>query len=119
MIKCRFVTASEAWIDLRKNTLNKKSDVFSPNPLEGVCEYLFMDFRALMNNEIFYSYQPLYLRGGIHTVSESELHELDRLTELPSEPDKNMEQIENLWTSNEKFSILTNNTQNIYYDTFG
>lgn len=115
----KFVTASEAWIGLRKNTLNKKLDVFSPNPLEGVCEYLFMDFHALMNNEIFYSYQPLYLRGGIHTLNESELHELDRLAELLSEPDKNMEQIENLWTTNEKFSVLTNNTQNIYYDTFG
>ena len=115
----KFVTASEAWIGLRKNTLNKKLDVFSLNPLDGVCEYLFMDFHALMNNEIFYSYQPLYLRGGIHTLNESELHELDRLAELLSEPDKNMEQIENLWTTNEKFSVLTNNTQNIYYDTFG
>ena len=115
----KFVTASEAWIGLRKNTLNKKLDVFSLNPLDGVCEYLFMDFHALMNNEIFYSYQPLYLRGGIHTLSESELHDLDRLAELLSEPDKNMEQIENLWTTNDKFPVLTNNTQNIYYDTFG
>lgn len=78
-----------------------------------------MDFHALMNNEIFYSYQPLYLRGGIHTLSENELNELDRLAELLSEPDKNIEQIEHLWTTNEKFSDLTNNTQNIYYDTFG
>ena len=115
----KFVTASEAWIGLRKNTLNKKLDVFSLNPLDGVCEYLFMDFHALMNNEIFYSYQPLYLRGGLHTLSESELQELDRLAELLSEPDENMEQIENLWTTNEKFSVLTNNTQNIYHDAFG
>ncbi len=115
----KFVTASEAWIGLRKNKPNKRLDVFSPNPLEGVCEYLFMDFHALMNNEIFYSYQPLYLRGGIHALSESELHELDHLAELLAEPDKNMEQIEHLWNTNEKFSVLTNNTQNIYYDTFG
>lgn len=73
----KFVTASEAWLGLRKNTLHKKLDVFSPNPLEGVCEYLFMDFHALMNNEIFYSYQPLYLRGGIQTLNGNELRELD------------------------------------------
>ena len=114
----KFVTASEAWLGLRKNTLNKKLDVFSPNPLEGVCEYLFMDFHALMNNEIFYSYQPLYLRGGIQTLNESELCELDYLAELLAEPDKNMEQIEHLWATNDKLSVLTNNTQNIYYDTF-
>ena len=77
-----------------------------------------MDFHALMNNEIFYSYQPLYLRGGIKTLNECELSELDYLAELLAEPEKNMEQIEHLWTTNERFSVLTNNTQNIYYDTF-
>ena len=114
----KFVTASEAWLGLRRNTLQKKLDVFSPIPLEGVCEYLFMDFHALMNNEIFYSYQPLYLRGGLQALCESELQELDSLAELLANPDENMEQIERLWTENEKFTILTNNTQNIYYDTF-
>ena len=114
----KFVTASEAWLGLRKNTLNKKLDVFSTNLLEGVCEYLFMDFHALMNNEIFYSYQPLYLRNGIQTLKESELQELDYLAELLAEPDKNMGQIERLRAENEKLSVLSNNTQNIYYDTF-
>ena len=115
----KFVTASEAWLGLRKNTLQKKLDVFSPNILEGVCEYLFMDFHALMNNEIFYSYQPLYLRGGIQTLSELELCELDELAELLAEPDKNIAQIDHLRETNEKLSVLTNNTQNIYDDTFG
>lgn len=114
----KFTTASEAWLGLRRNTLKKKLDLFSPNPLDGVCEYLIMDFHALMNNEIFYSYQPLYLRGGIETLNESELRELDHLALLLAEPDQNMEQIENLWATNEKLYTLTNNTQNIYYDTF-
>lgn len=114
----KFVTASEAWLGLRKNTLNKRLDLFAPNLLEGVCEYLFMDFHALMNNEIFYSYQPLYLRGGLQALSKSELCELDYLAELLTEPDKNLEEIEYLWSTNEKLSVLTNNTQNIYYDAF-
>ena len=114
----KFVTASEAWLGLRKGTLHKKLDVFSSDPLEGICEYLFMDFHALMNNEIFYSYQPLCLRGGIRNLSEEELGELDELAKLLAEPDENRERIEHLWADNEKFSILTNNTQNIYYDTF-
>lgn len=115
----KFLTASEAWLGLRKNALNRKLDLFSPTPLEGVCEYLFMDLHALLNNEIFYSYQPLYLRGGIQTLSESELHELDELAELLADPDKNMERIEDLRASREKVFILTNNTQNIYHDVFG
>ena len=115
----KFVTAPEAWLYLRRNTLDKKLDVFSSDLLEGVCEYLFMDFHALMNNEIFYSYQPLYLRGGIQGLSESELDELDYLAELLADPDKNMEKIEELYMTDEKLFTLTNNTENIYRDVFG
>lgn len=114
----KFVTAPEAWLGLRRNTLDKKLDVFSPDLLEGVCEYLFMDFHALMNNEIFYSYQPLYLRGGIKGLSESELGELDYLAELLTDPDKNIEKIEELYMTDEKLFTLTNNTENIYRDVF-
>ena len=114
----KFVTASEAWLGLREKTLQKKLDVFSPNILEGVCEYLLMDLHALMNNEIFYSYQPAYLRDGIQTLTESELCELDDLAELLADPDRNIEQIEYLWRTNEKLSVLTNHTQNIYDDTY-
>ncbi len=114
----KFITASEAWLDLRANKSDKKLDVFSPNPLEGVCEYLFMDFHALMNNEIFYSYQPLYLRGGIQTLDESQLQELDYLAKLLADPDENMKQLDHLRANNDRLTVLTNNTQNIYYDTF-
>ena len=51
-------------------------------------------------------------------MCESELRELDDLANLLTEPDKNREQIEQLWAENEKLTVLTNNTQNIYYDTF-
>lgn len=37
---------------------------------------------------------------------------------LLAETSKNMENIERLQAANEKLSVLTNNTQNIYYDTF-
>ncbi len=114
----KFVTASEAWLGLRRHTLDKKLDVFTPDLLQGVCEYLFMDFHALMNNEIFYSYQPLYLRNGIQFLGEPELRELDELAELLREPDENRERIKEMWEHNEKLSVLTNNTQNIYEDVF-
>lgn len=68
--------------------------------------------------DFFYSYQPLYLRGGIQTLGESELCELDDLARLMEEPDQNMEQLEQLLAASEKLSVLTNNTQNVYYDTF-
>lgn len=115
----KFITASEAWLGLRKHTFHKKLDVYPTNLLEGVCEYLMMDFHALMNNEVFYSYQPLYLRNGIQALTDAELHELDNLAELMENPDENIEQIERIWNTNEKLFVLTNHTQNVYHDLFG
>ncbi|MDE7199078.1 MAG: hypothetical protein K2O15_09355 [Lachnospiraceae bacterium] len=62
--------------------------------------------------------QTLYLREGIQTLSESDLCELDDLARLMEEPDQNMEQLEQLLAASEKLSVLTNHTQNVYYDTF-
>ena len=114
----KFITASEAWLGTRNGTLNKKLDIFVPNLLEGIREYLFMDFHALMNNEIFYSYHPAYLRNCSGMLDETELGEIDELAGLLQNLDENMEEIEKIWYDKNKFTILTNNTQNIYCDVF-
>lgn len=98
--------------------LNAELNIFVPNLLEGIREYLFMDFHALMNNEIFYSYQPAYLRNCPGMLDETELREIDELAGLLQNPDENMEEIEKIWYDKNKFTILTNNTQNIYCDVF-
>ena len=86
--------------------------------LTGVCEYLFMDFHALMNNEVFYSYQPPYLREGAERFGGPLLQRLDRLAEWMLEPDESFEKIAEAWENDEDLFILTNNTQNIYEDRF-
>lgn len=87
--------------------LNAELDIFVPNLLEGIREYLFMDFHALMNNEIFYSYQPAYLRNCSGMLDEAELGEIDELAGLLQNPDENMEEIEKIWYDKNKFTILT------------
>ena len=44
--------------------------------------------------------------------------EIDELAGLLQNPDENMEEIEKIWYDRSKFTILTNNTQNIYCDVF-
>ena len=114
----KFLTAAGAWLGMRGGALDEKLELYVEDPLQGVCEYLFMDFHALMNNEIFYSHQPLYLRGGVGALGEEKLRELDALAELMKEPDANIERIEDLWKHREDFFVLTNNTQNVYHDMF-
>ncbi len=114
----KFLPAAQAWLALRRGTLDKQLDLFGSSLPTGVCEYLFMDVHALMNNEIFYSYQPPCLRHGIEGLGEPLLQKLDCLATWMLEPDENFDKIATAWQNDEALYILTNNTQNIYEDCF-
>lgn len=114
----KFVTAAEAWLGMRRGDWHKNLDLYVEDSLQGVCEYLMMDFHALMNNEIFYSHQPLSMRKGAGAMDEPMLQKLDHLAELLLDPDENMEEIAALWERDEDLFVLTNPTQNVYYDNF-
>ena len=116
----KFLTASEVWLRLRDNTLTPKIVLYSTEQdiLEGVCGYLFMDFHALMNNEIFYSHQPKYLHHRFQLLSREELAELDRLALLMQSPDTVIHQKQELMKSHEHFFILTNSNMNELSDYY-
>lgn len=40
-------------------------------------------------------------------------------TKIEDNPDENIERIEHLWNTAEKWFVLTNHTQNVYHDMFG
>lgn len=116
----KFLTASEVWLGLRDNTLTKKLELYTTGQdiLEGVCGYLFMDFHSLMNNEIFYSHQPEYLRNRFHLLSREELRELDELALLMQNPDTVIYRKQDLMKHHEKFFILTNSSMNELCDFY-
>ena len=98
--------------------LNAELDIFVPNLLEGIREYLFMDFHALMNNEIFTPISLHILETALACWRRKNWGGIDELAGLLQNPDENMEEIEKIWYDKNKFTILTNNTQNIYCDVF-
>lgn len=116
----KFLSASEVWLGLRNKALHKRIDLYTikQDILEGVCEYLFMDFHSLMNNEIFYSFQPEYLHNRFNLLSQVELEELDELALLLQQPDDVIHKKEKLWDAHEKFFILTNRDLNDFNDFF-
>lgn len=116
----KFLTASEAWLGLRNNTLTPKLELYATgqDTLEGVCGYLFMDFHSLMNNEIFYSHQPEYLRNRFHLLSREELMELDELALLMQNPDTVIHRKQEFIKSHEHFFILTNSNMNELSDYY-
>lgn len=114
----KFLFSADAWLGLRSNCLNKELVIGGSSVLEGVYQYLFMDFNALMNNEIFYSFQPEYLYGRFDTISEVELKELDELAKLLQQPDHNFDKLKHIWNTNKKLYKLTNNGHEVYKKIF-
>lgn len=114
----KFIFSSDAWLGLRTNNFSKKLIVGTPNVLEGVYQYLFADFHALMNNEIFYTFQPEYLYGRFDNACEEDLKEIDELAILLQEPDHNFDKLKSIWDTNKKFYKLTNYGHEVYKKIF-
>ncbi|MBP3919625.1 MAG: transglutaminase domain-containing protein [Clostridia bacterium] len=111
--KRKFLSAADAWLSYRQNTLSKFTlDIIAPTLASGICAYLFMDFHALMNQEIFYSHQPEFLRNGLQNLSADAWDTIDALAVLMQHPDENIEAIEHLYLHHKPFYTLTNPTQN-------
>ena len=115
----KFVTAADAWLGFRNENFSKHLIVGAPTVLEGVCNYLFMDFHALMNNEVFYIFQPEYSYGRFNELNKKELADIDALALLLQTPDQNFDELLHIWKTNEKFYRLTNYGQNVYKSIFG
>lgn len=114
----KFIFSADAWLGLRGNNFSNKLVIGTPNVLEGVCQYLFADFHALMNNEIFYTFQPEYLYGRFDKVSEEDLEEIDELASLLQKPDHHFDKLKSIWETNKKFIKLTNYGHEVYKKIF-
>ncbi len=115
----KFLPAAEAWLGVREKTLDRaKLEVGEQCPGEGLYGYLLMDFHALMNNEVYYTFQPQYLYRQYDRVTEDDLRELDGLARLLADPDGNLIRLRELWETTDKFGILTNPGTDLYQQIF-
>ena len=111
----QFDWAAKAWLDIRSGKTDGSEFLYADGlgtcSLKAVVRYLFYDFHALMNNEVTYTFFPCYLDGRMDTtgpnrVTAEELYELDHLAQLLLDPDKNFEELKNLWEHERKFRVL-------------
>ena len=82
-------------------------DAKGTNGLEAALIYLFLDFHALMNHEIFYSFRPRYVYHSLEQISEVQIREVDHLAKLMIEPDQNFDKLLEMWNKKNQFRILT------------
>lgn len=107
-----FITAAEAWIGIRKNSLEKGVKILNVGgytELQAAWYALMSDFNALMNNEIPVIYDIQYPfekengRWDFRGFTEKELEELDFIAELMKEPEANFERLQHIFKNKVKF----------------
>jgi hypothetical protein len=104
-----FTFSADAWLKVRRGEIDGKFfwNAGGFRGLQPVAWELFYDFHCLMNCEIIYSYTPAYIYATkFKKLQESELREIDNLAELMLNPDKNFDELQNIWNINTKFRQL-------------
>lgn len=113
--KNQFITAAEAWKNIRNNKFNEKEKIVDTGGYEGIKAawlQLMNDFSCLMNNERSFLFQPSYMYECkdnyyyIRDFTDKELIELDELADLMLENDNNLDKLYKLYNSEPKYRKL-------------
>lgn len=105
-----FCWIAEVWLNTRsgKDDINKYIHGSSFQVLNMLAYTLFFDFHALMGDEISYLFKPSYIDNNnkFFNLTEEELKELDDLATLMLDPNKNFDELRNLFNNNKKLRIV-------------
>lgn len=113
--KDKFITAAEAWIQIRNNTFPKEIKLIDTAGYEGLKAAwleLMNDFNSLMNNEKSFLFQPAYMyelknnKYIIRDFTNDELNELDELAKLMLNCDENLEKLYDIYKKVPKYKIM-------------
>lgn len=106
--KEKFDWAANTWLGLRNGKLNEDTFI-NAGGFKGLMPTLwaiFYDFHSLMNNEILYMQTPSYIANKFDKLTEKDLQEIDELAKLMLDPDKNFDQLLEIWNTKRKFRVL-------------
>ena len=103
-----FDYSADAWLKVRKGQIEAQHfwNAGGRGGLDVMSWELFYDFHCLMNNEIIYLHVPEFIWNGLDKLHETELKEIDNLAELMQSPNKNFDELQNIWNTNKKFRKL-------------
>lgn len=107
----KFHFAAQTWLGIRQGKLDparfEYQDGRGTCGLRAVIIYLFLDFHALMNNELFYTFAPKYAYDRFDSLREDDLAEIDELASYMVDPDGNFTKLKEIWDSKNRFRVLT------------
>lgn len=104
----KFDWAANTWLGIRTEKL-ERDHFFNAGGFTGLMPALwavFYDFHSLMNNEILYNQMPSYVHFKFDQLTEKDFQEIDELAKLMQNPDKNFDQLLEIWNTKKKFRIM-------------
>ena len=101
----QFDFAGPTWLDIRQGKKDGSKFIYADglgtNSLKALSLYVFYDLNALMNQELTFSFAPLWW-SHFDKMTEEELAKIDLVAELLKEPDENFDELREIW-SEDKF----------------
>ena len=107
----KFDFPAKAWLDIRQGKVDP-NHFYNAKPEFGaivVIWSLFYDFHCLMNNEIIYIYGPAAGYGNdekFKNLTVEDYKRIDNLASLMQDPDKNFEQLLEIWETEKDLRLL-------------
>ncbi len=102
-----FGFAAHTWLAVREGRQDANAYIVdNVSALENLATQVFFDFHALMNNEITYLQNPVFITSDFNTVEEEKLQAIDALARLVQQPDENFTQLQTLWETKRDFRLL-------------
>lgn len=107
----KFIFGAEAYLGIRNNKYKTEEIYYASDPatlgLKASLRGLFYDFHSLMNDEIIFLHLPKYIQDKNFELTEDEYKELDELATLMLAPDKNFDELLNIWNNMPKYRIMS------------
>lgn len=107
----KFIFGAEAYLGMRNNKYKTEEIYYASDPatlgLKASLRGLFYDFHSLMNDEIIFLHLPKYIQDKNFELTEEEYKELDKLATLMLDPNKNFDELLQIWNSESKYRIMS------------
>ncbi len=107
----KFIFGAEAYLGIRNNKYQTNEIYYTSEPatlgLKASLRCLFYDFHSLMNDEIIFLHLPKYIQDKNFQLTENEYKELDKLAILMLDPDKNFDELIQIWNNESKYRIMS------------
>ncbi len=104
-----FDFSADAWLAVRSGKIEPQHfwNAGGTGGLIAISWELFYDFHCLMNDEVIYVHTPEITHfANFDKLSEKQLEEIDNLARLMQQPDKNFDQLRNIWDNKREYRLV-------------